>query len=129
MIPTNAPSGQSNATVIARGVRVQGDFSSQGDVHIDGVVEGNVTTAAQLTIGSEAKLKADVTANDAVISGTIEGTLNVKRRLELKSSASVMGDVTCETASIEAGATLNGKVSIGSKAQPKNAGTQPKVEG
>ena len=111
-----------NATVIARGVRVQGDFTSQSDVLIDGSVEGNVTTTALLTVGSEAKLKADVTANDAVISGTIEGTLIVKRRLELKSSASVFGDVTCETVAIEAGAVLHGKVTIGSKSAKVDAG-------
>ena len=108
---TNANAG--SGTVIARGVRVQGDFTSQSDVLIDGTVEGHVSTTAQLSVGSEAKLKADVTANDAIISGSIEGTLTVKRRLELKSTASVMGDITCETASIEAGAVVQGKVSIG----------------
>ena len=109
------PSSGANVTVIARGVRVQGDFTSQGDVVIDGVVEGHVTTTAQLKVGPEAKLKADVTANDATIAGTIEGTLIVKRRLELKSTATVLGDVTCETAAIEAGASMQGKVSIGVK--------------
>ena len=113
--------GQSTATVIARGVRLQGDFTSQGDVLIDGTVEGHVTTTAQLTVGPEAKLKADVTANDAVVSGSIEGTLTVKRRLELKASASVIGDVTCEMAAIEAGAVVNGNVSIGAKSAPKAA--------
>lgn len=108
--------GDTNVTVIARGVRVQGDFTSQGDVLIDGAVEGHVSTAAKLTVGVEAKLKADVAANDAVISGSVEGTLVVKRRLELKSTAVVVGDVTCETASIEAGAVVNGKVAIGTKA-------------
>ncbi len=121
--PSQQSSG-ANVTVIARGVRVQGDFTSQGDVVIDGVVEGHVTTTAQLKVGPEAKLKADVTANDAIIAGVIEGTLIVKRKLELKSTASVMGDVTCETAAIEAGASLQGKVSIGSKpgAAQKTAG-------
>ncbi len=107
---------QGGATVIARGVKLQGDFTSQGDVVIEGDVQGHVETTGQLSVGSEAKLKADVTANDAVIAGTIEGTLTVKRRLDLKSTANVSGDVTCETASIEAGATLEGKVKIGGKA-------------
>lgn len=112
--------GNTNVTVIARGVRLQGDFTSQGDVLIDGTVEGRVTTTAQLTVGPEAKLKADLSANDAVIAGVIEGALIVKRRLELKTSASVIGDITCETAAIEAGAVLNGKVMIGGKPPVKS---------
>lgn len=123
-VQPSQPSSGANVTVIARGVRVQGDFTSQGDVVIDGVVEGHVTTTAMLKVGSEAKLKADVTANDAIIAGVIEGTLSVKRKLELKSTASVTGDVTCETAAIEAGASLLGTVSIGAKSgTPQKAAT------
>ena len=123
---TTASAG--TGTVIARGVRVQGDFTSQSDVLIDGVVEGHVSTTAQLSVGSEARLKADVTANDAIISGSIEGTLTVKHRLELKATASVMGDISCETASIEAGAVVHGKVMIGVKptSAPKAAEPTPK---
>ena len=110
------PSGQGNATLIARGVRLQGDFSSQGDVVIEGDVQGRVDLPGALSVGADAKLKADVSAGDAVVAGSIEGTLTVKRRLELKSTANIMGDVTCETAAIEAGATLEGKVRIGGNA-------------
>ncbi len=110
----------SQETIIARGVRVEGEFTSPGNVLIEGEVQGHVTTKGVLTIGTEAKLKADVSANEAIISGLIEGNLTVTKRLELKASAKVMGDITCETASIEAGAVLNGKVSIGTpiKSQP-----------
>ena len=101
------------ATVIARGVRVEGDFTAQGDVTIEGEVSGKVAAQGTLHIGAEAKLKAEVAADDAVIAGTVEGTVTIKKRLELKSTARVMGDVTCETAMIEAGAVLNGKVAIG----------------
>lgn len=103
----------SQETIIARGVRVEGEFTSPGNVLIEGEVQGHVTIKGVLTVGTEAKLKADVSANEAIVSGLIEGNVNVIKRLELKASAKVMGDVTCETASIEAGAVLNGKVSIG----------------
>jgi len=109
-----AGNGQtSNATVIARGVKVEGEFMSQGDVIIEGEVNGRVSTSGLLTIGTEAKLKAEVNADDAVVAGTIEGTVTVKKRLELKSTAKIMGDVACETAMVEAGAVLHGKCSIG----------------
>lgn len=120
-----ANNGQaSNATVIARGVKVEGEFMSQGDVIIEGEVNGRVSTSGLLSIGSEAKLKAEVIADDAVVAGTIEGTVTVKKRLELKSTARIMGDVTCETAMVEAGAVLHGKCSIGQGNKPAKESTK-----
>lgn len=100
-------------TIIARGVRVEGDFTAQGDVTIEGDVNGTVSAQGMLHIGSEAKLKAEISADDAVIAGVIEGCVTIKKRLELKSTARILGDVSCETAMVEAGAVLQGKVSIG----------------
>jgi cytoskeletal protein CcmA (bactofilin family) len=107
---------QSASTVIANGVRVEGDFSSQGDVLIEGEVHGNVSTSGMLTVGPAAKLKADVKAEKAVIAGTVEGNLTIASHLDLKSTACLMGDLTCETATVESGAAMNGRAMIGSKA-------------
>lgn len=123
---SGAPGG--GATIIARGVRVEGDFSSQGDVVIEGEVNGHVSTSGLLTVGSDAKLKAEVAASEAVVSGTIQGTVTVKKRLELKSTAKVTGDVTCEIVVVEAGAVLNGKISVGAvKAEVPKPATAAKT--
>jgi len=106
----------SPATVIAGGVRVEGDFTSQGDVLIEGEVHGNVTTTGLLTVGPQAKLKAGVKAEKAIIAGIIEGNLEVGSHLDIKSTASILGDITCQTASVESGATMDGRVEIGAKA-------------
>lgn len=111
--------GQLNATIIARGVKVEGEFTSQGDVIIEGEVHGHVTTAGTLSVGSEARLKADVVAQEATVAGNIDGNLTVKNRLELKSTAKVAGDISCETVVVEAGAMLNGKIAVGSAANVK----------
>ena len=112
-IPAPSMRGSAGSTIIARGVRVEGDFSSQGDVIIEGEVSGHVTTTAVLTVGAEAKLKAEVSADEASIAGQIDGTITVKKRLEVKATAKITGDITCETIVVEAGAALNGKVSVG----------------
>jgi cytoskeletal protein CcmA (bactofilin family) len=49
---------QGSATIIAHGVRVEGNFVSQGDVTVEGDVEGKVSASGVLTVGSDAKLKA-----------------------------------------------------------------------
>lgn len=113
-MPTSTPT-----TLIAQGVKVEGDFSSQGDVSIEGEVHGTVKIIGRLSVGSQAMLKADVTAEQATVAGTVEGNVSVNGHLELKSTANITGDVTCETASVDSGAKLAGKVLIGAKQAPK----------
>lgn len=116
-----------SATVIAHGVRVEGDFSSQGDVVIEGEVHGNVAVGGSLSVGAQAKLKADVSAEQATIAGVVEGNMTIRSHLDLKATAKVAGDVSCETAAIESGATLCGKVMIGAKMENKPTKHEPRV--
>lgn len=106
-------SAASGETIIAQGVRVEGDFVSQGDVMIDGEVSGSVQTASSLRVGETAKIHADVTARSAVIAGVIEGNLHVAERLELLETSRIQGDVEAQILSVAPGATINGRVSMG----------------
>jgi cytoskeletal protein CcmA (bactofilin family) len=105
-----------SATLIAKGVRLEGEFKSQGDVQIEGEVQGKVEAAGTLTMGPEAVITADITADEAVISGVLNGNLAVAQQIILHSSARVTGDITAERISVEAGAVIDGRVKIGMKA-------------
>jgi cytoskeletal protein CcmA (bactofilin family) len=117
--PSSSGSAE-GATVIARGVKLEGDFSSKGDVVIEGEVNGKVTASGKLTVGSEAVIRADITADAAVISGLVEGNVTVKGQAVLHATARLTGDLTAERIMVESGATLVGQVHIG----PKGAVTQ-----
>ena len=121
--------GRSATTVIARGVKVEGEFSSVGDVVIEGDVQGHISASGLLTIGTEAHIRADVRAGEAHIAGSIEGNVVVDKRLVLKSTANITGDVTAATISIEEGACVVGKFTIGTKTGHTEAalpsGTRP----
>jgi cytoskeletal protein CcmA (bactofilin family) len=99
-------------TIIAHGVRMEGDFVSQGEVLIEGEVNGNVQTAGDLRVGNAAKIKADVVAKNAIVGGEIRGNMQVSGRLEVLETAKIIGDVTASVLSIIAGASLNGKVTM-----------------
>jgi len=101
------------ATIIAKGVKLEGEFKSQGDVLIEGEVVGNIQTEGLLTAGPESVIKAGIVAADAVIAGKVEGNLQIKHRLEIRSTAKVEGDTVCQTIGIEAGAMLQGQVRCG----------------
>ncbi len=101
------------ATMIARGVTLEGNFKGDGDVVVEGRVKGSIQTTGVLTVGPEAVIEAEVQVGEASVAGTIQGNITVKNRLELRSTAKLTGDVTAQVLAMEAGACLQGKLVIG----------------
>ena len=100
-------------TTIAMGVKVEGDFISEGDVVIEGEVAGTVKTKAHLQVGGSARITANVAAKSAVVAGTVVGNLTVEDRLELLESSSVEGDIQTSVLSIAPGVRVNGHLAMG----------------
>ena len=129
--PNGFSSNGTNAaqTIIARGVRVEGDFRSQGNVTIEGELVGSLTCGGHLTIGPEASIKATVTAEEATVSGSIEGNLIISKRLDLKMTAKIKGDILADAITIESGASLDGNCKVGGlkpASQPISMSSKPK---
>lgn len=112
-MPVTPGAGASSATVIARGVKVEGEFHSQGDVLIEGDVQGTISAAGTLTVGPEAKIQANITAQEAIISGEVNGNLQIKNQAIFHASARVKGDIVAERITVESGASIDGRVQIG----------------
>ncbi len=100
-------------TVIGPTVHVEGDFKSQGNVQIEGSLTGSVSTSGNLTVGREAKIKANIQAANAFVAGYIKGNLTVSERLELTASSRVDGDITTKVLVVAEGAQLNGRCQMG----------------
>jgi cytoskeletal protein CcmA (bactofilin family) len=101
-------------TIIGPSVKLEGAFTSDGDVTIEGYVKGALATTKNLRIGERAVVDASVKAANAVISGTVNGPLDISGKLEILSSGRVNGDVLCTSIIIQEGAVLNGTWKMGS---------------
>ena len=66
-----------------------------------------------MTIAENASIKGDVKAGEVKLYGKVEGTIT-SDRCELKEKSLLKGDIKTKTLSMEEGATLKGKTSIGS---------------
>lgn len=106
-----------NETIIGQTVKVDGDFVSDGNVLVQGMVNGSLKTRGDLRVEKGSKIKADVEAANATVSGQIKGNVTIQNNLELGASAMVEGDIVAKVLSIEPGAILNGHclVSVGDK--------------
>lgn len=94
-------------SIISQGTHIVGDISTDGEVQIDGKVEGNVRCRS-LIIADTGEVSGKVTCESVTIHGTITGTVNGKS-VSLSSSARMIGDVNHETLTIEQGAHFKGQ--------------------
>lgn len=99
-------------TIIGPSIKVKGNFHGQGNIIIEGEVEGSVKTDNHLLIGSKANISANISAKSAKIGGRVTGDLIISGFLELDSTAIINGNVQCEQISVEKGAKLNGNCSM-----------------
>ena len=99
-------------TIVGPSVHVEGDFSSEGNILVKGIVSGNVRTSKLFTSEKGSKVLASVKAGNSIISGAVKGNVKVDDRLELTASAQVLGDIECGILVVEAGAMIRGKVSM-----------------
>ena len=96
-------------TIIGPSVKVKGNFNSQGNIIIEGIVEGNLKTSGNVLIGNKSVITANINAKEAKVGGQINGNIKIKGYLEITASAKIFGDIECSSLSIEQGAILNGK--------------------
>ena len=96
-------------TIIGPSVKVKGNFTGQGNIIVEGILEGNLKTASNIFVGNKAKISANIEAKEAKIGGEISGNVKIKGYLEIIASAKILGDIECSSISVERGAILNGK--------------------
>lgn len=96
-------------TIIGPSIKVTGNFNGQGNIVVEGILEGSLKTNGDLFIGDKAKITATMEAREARIGGEVNGNIKIKKYLEIVSTARILGDIECGTISIEQGAVVNGK--------------------
>ena len=104
---TPIPSG--GTSLIAAGTTLKGDITSNGDIRIDGTLQGNIHCTAKVVIGANGVVEGDVSGQQADIMGKVTGTISVKDLLQLKGSSQVKGNLYAGKLQIEPSASFNGQ--------------------
>lgn len=115
-------------TIIGQTVKLDGDFVGEGDVIVEGVVNGNLKTDKFLRVGENAQINAEIEADNAFIAGVINGNIKIKNKLEITSSAKIKGDIETSLISIESGAILNGKCQMATEKTTEKSSKTSKIE-
>ena len=108
--------GDSGAkTYLSKGSKIAGQINFDGPAEIDGELEGEVHSKAQLIIGRSAVVKAKILGQDVLVMGTVRGDIQAAVRLALKQPAEVVGNISAPILSIEEGVLFQGNCRMEAK--------------
>ena len=100
-------------THIGRSVVIDGEFSSDEDLTIEGTVKGTLQIKeATLTIGEPGRVEADIHGARVVVHGTLRGSITASVRIELGATARVDGTLSADQVVIVDGARFNGRIDM-----------------
>jgi cytoskeletal protein CcmA (bactofilin family) len=100
-------SRQSEATVIAKGLKISGIVTAEGSVEVNGNVEGEIHCNS-LIVSRDARVVGTVQAERVTVDGAVQGPIQGGQVI-LKSNARVVGDIHHQSLSIENGAFFDGR--------------------
>ena len=92
----------------AQDTKIFGNIDSDGDIRMDGVMEGKLNCKGRVVIGPDARIIGTINASNAEILGYVEGEIFVSDLLSLKSTAVITGDLIMGKFSVEPGARFTG---------------------
>lgn len=107
-------------SIIGADLRIVGDLNSEGEVQVDGFIDGDIRTKV-LLIGESATIKGEIVGDTVRVYGTVNGQIKA-RAVTLAKSAHVVGDILHEKLSIENGAFLDGHCKPMSKVKDQAEG-------
>ena len=93
-------------SIVSINLHVKGDLKSEGEIQIDGTVDGNVT-ALSITIGENGSVNGEIISGKILIRGKVKGEIH-SQEVQLSKSAHVIGDIHHDSLGIESGAYVEG---------------------
>ena len=122
---TMANQSQQSGTMynaITSGSKIIGTIIADGDIRIDGTVEGEMQCAGKVVIGEKGLVKGAIACQNAEIMGVIDGKITNSQTLALRSTGKIKGEVITQTLIVEPNALFNGTCQMTATAAAKPAG-------
>ena len=94
-------------SIVSENTKIIGNILSDGIIHVDGHVEGDVS-CDELIIGIKGSVSGAITTNNLQLYGTLKGKALVDN-LFIAKSAKLVGDAVHNTIAIEPGAYIDGR--------------------
>ena len=92
---------------ITSGSKIIGTIIADGDIRIDGTVEGEMQCTGKVVIGEKGLIKGTVSCQNAEIMGTLDGKIVNSQTPALRATGKIKGEVQTQTLIVEPNAQFN----------------------
>lgn len=114
--PAVQRSGERGLSIIASGMRVEGQLITDGVVKVEGTVVGSVRAEQQVLVAKGGVVDGDVYTQEAILGGEIRGAIYATQRVEVQATSVVHGDIATQRIMVHEGGEVNGRVKMGDAA-------------
>ena len=87
-------------------------FKDPVNLRINGSFEGKLDTRGNLTIGENAKVKANIYGDRIIVAGKVTGDIQASVSLSVITPAVIQGNITAPRLSVGEGAILDGQITM-----------------
>lgn len=123
------PEGPGQATeafsLVDRHSNVEGTFTTDRDLRIEGILRGSVKCQGLLYIAEGADIDAEIEASSIAVAGQLRGTVTCHGKLQLMPTGRVYATVVTESLVINEGAILEGELRMESSSMLSNTAPTP----
>jgi len=118
-----AQDASNSSNIIGKGTVVAGNIETDGNIRIEGKVDGSVKSKSKIALGQSSFVEGNIIAQNAELSGQVKGVVEVSDQLILRPTAVIDGDIVTNKLIVEAGATFNGGCKMGIAAKDIKLGS------
>ncbi|MGR5238325.1 bactofilin family protein [Vibrio alfacsensis] len=96
------------STLIAKGCAVSGELKVENDIHIDGILNGQLHVEGTLVVAESGRVKGDIFAKQLIVNGIIDGNCHAEH-IQVLEKGRVSGKIWSNNLSIEPGGKFFGE--------------------
>jgi len=104
------PAESREGALLGARLSFRGEVSGEGDFHIGGRFEGDITISGRVTVSEGAEVDANISAQAIVIGGTVRGNLSASTRVEILPTGTLTGSLKTGSFMAADGASVKGEV-------------------
>jgi len=97
------------SALITKDLIITGSIEGDGDLQVDGKVEGEITLNGLVNVTQTGLVKGTIKANTVRVAGHIEGEITAHKHLRLEHTGLITGDIVTGSLIVDDGGMLNGR--------------------
>lgn len=104
--------GDNIQSALGSGTMIEGRFSFETPVRIDGSMKGEIKSSSALIVGKNANVNANIKVGALIVLGNVEGEIEAEDLIEIRSSGVLLGDIITKRIALEEGGVFSGSCTM-----------------